>query len=155
MRWYRLALLALLAAAPAAVAGGDPPNWTVSAAGTTHPEVWPQGVVHVDSFAGTSSHLGKFTGAGYHVLDLATGHFVGFATYTAADGSTLDVEYEGDLGPSTFPGYPYGALAAVEVVGGTGRLARASGSGVLTGAFTGIPGDLIFTVQGTLLPHGK
>lgn len=145
------AAVAAFALAPAAVAGDDPPNWHASAAGTT----WNDGPVDRDAFAGTSSHLGRFTGAGSHVLDPMTFQVVGQATWTAADGSTLSVTYAGQVFLTGDPDYPFGAVTDLEVVGGTGRLANARGHAVLSAVFTGVPGDLIFTVEGILLPDGK
>lgn len=128
-----------------------PPNWVGRLTGVT----WPDGGVHRDAFGGTASHVGRFTGEGYHVLDPVTFTFVGEATWTAADGSTLAVAFTGFVFPTGDLDYPFGAVMDLAVVGGTGRLAGASGSAVLTGAFTGVPGELYFGIAGTLHPQGK
>ncbi len=132
-----------------------PPNWTVTAEGTsTLAELDLVNYIRtdIDAFSGTSSHLGAITGTGSHVLHLLTGQFAGLATYTAANGDTMDVTYTGQLFPSGDPNFPYEAVADVEIQGGTGRFANATGGGVLTGGFTGeIPvGDVFFTIEGTL-----
>jgi hypothetical protein len=159
MKWSlgvrSLSLLFSVAIAVVSVGQAAPPNWKVEAAGTA--TLANLDLVHftrtdIDAFNGTSSHLGKFTGAGYHILDLVTGEFAGVATYTAANGDTMNVEYAGQLFPSGDSNFPYGALANVEITGGTGRFANANGAGVLTGGFNGgVPlGEVFFDVEGTL-----
>ena len=135
--------------AAATAPAGDGPNWTGGGTGTTHPE----GGVDVDLFGGRSSHLGLFTGEGFHVLDPLTFTFAGRATWTAASGDTLEVTYAGQVFfPSGDPDFPFGFVAELVAVGGTGRLAGARGRAVMTGAFTGVPGDLYFEFAGTLRP---
>jgi len=147
--WHLVVLFSLAAgiSAPAAQAGE---NWRGGGIGTTRPE----GGVHVDSFSGQSTRLGRFTGSGFHVLN-PDFTFVGQATWTAANGDTLKVTYSGQVFPSGDPDYPYGFFAELVAVGGTGRLADARGQATMTGAFTGVPGDLFFDVDGALHPRGK
>ena len=147
----RCAALACLIAglAPDARGGDGPPNWRGGGTGSTA----PAGPVHADELAGKSTHLGRFTGAGAHVL-YADFTFDGWATWTAANGDTLDVVYAGQVFPSGDPDYPYGFVAELWAVGGTGRLAGASGAAAMTGAFTGVPGDLYFEIEGTLRVGG-
>jgi hypothetical protein len=126
---------------PAAAAGGDsPPNWKASGTGTTRPE----GGVDVDTFRGGSAHLGRFTGEGFHVLNPVTFTFTGQATWTASNGDTLRVTYAGQVFLTGDPVYPFGFTADLVAAGGTGRL-----------AFTGVPGDFFFSVEGTLHPNGR
>ena len=140
--------LALLAVPAAVGEAKTPPNWKVSSTGSTAPHADGR---HYDTFVGTSSHLGRFTGEGSHVLDPTTGYFEGVATYTAANGAQLFVTYQGYIVNVDFTSdYPFEFRAEVQIVGGTGRLAGATGGGVMTGAFTGVPGDLFFNVAGTL-----
>src|SRR5262245_5256672 len=70
-----------------------PPNWKGHATGTTRPE----GGVHVDELAGHSSHLGQFTGAGFHILNPNDFTFVGQANWTASNGDSLAVTYTGQV----------------------------------------------------------
>ena len=133
----------------------SPPNWKVSAVGTS--TLADLDLVNftrtdIDAFSGHSSHLGNFTATGYHVLDLLTGEFAGVATYTAANGDSMNVAYAGQLFPSGDADFPYGVVATIEINGGTGRFADATGGGVLTGGFTGaVPvGDFFFDIEGTL-----
>jgi hypothetical protein len=152
----RLALLGGMAVGIMASAtpawGQTPPNWKGEGAGTTRPE----GGVDVDAFSGRSSHLGRFTGAGFHVLNPNDFTFVGQATWTASNGDTLALTYTGQVFfPSGDPDFPFGFEAVLVAEGGTGRLSGARGRAVMTGAFTGIPGELYFEFKGTLHPKGK
>jgi hypothetical protein len=146
----RALLVGLALGLPAAVEAGPPPNWKGGGTGSTE----PVGLVHVDDFAGTATHLGRFTGAGFHVLypDLS---FEGQATWTAANGDTLEVEYAGQAVVTDDPDFPFQFTAELRAVGGTGRLAGARGVAVMTGGFTGVPGDLFFEFAGTLHPRGR
>jgi hypothetical protein len=156
LRISRLALLVCVAfGVTIATAKAAPPNWKVSAVGTS--TLADLDLVNftrtdVDAFSGHSSHLGQFTATGYHVLDLLTGEFAGVATYTAANSDAINVTYSGQLFPSGDAAFPFGATATIEISGGTGRFADATGGGVLTGGFTGaIPvGDFFFRIEGTL-----
>ena len=144
------ALVACLAVALTASAGSPPcvapPNWRGSGTGTTTPD----GAVDVDRFIGRSTHLGRFTGLGFHATDPTTFAFEGEATWTAANGATLEVTYVGQIFPSGDPDFPYGFSAQLRAVGGTGRLAHARGHAVMTGAFSGVPGEFYFDFVGTL-----
>lgn len=148
------ALLALSAAAPTATAADPvPPDWIASGTGSTAPD--PERGIDVDAFSGRSSHLGNFTGEGFHVLNPLDFTFAGQAAWTAANGDKLFASYTGQVFPSGDPDYPYGFVATLVADGGTGRLAGADGIAVMTGGFTGIPGRLYFDVDGTMLPNGK
>src|SRR5689334_12382657 len=84
-----------------------PPNWKVSATGTaTLADFDGTYRTDRDAFGGHSSHLGKFTATGYHVLNVFTGEFAGVATYSAANGDTLNVSYAGQLFPSGDADFP-------------------------------------------------
>jgi hypothetical protein len=137
LKHSRIALLTFLVVGLTASAFADPPNWKGSANGSTVLNHFYQdgnGDFHRiddDNFGGKSTHLGQFTGAGSHDLNLTTFAFVGYATWTASDGATLDVVF-----PFTFE-------ATLSVVGGTGRFANAQGQVDWGGAFSG---------DGTLVP---
>jgi hypothetical protein len=153
LRTLRFVLLASLAVALSAAtlrAGDPPPNWKGSGTGVTYPD----GGVHVDLVKGRQSHLGNYTGEGYHVL-FADFSFVGQATWTASNGDTLSVTYVGQVFPSGDPDFPYGFEAVLTATGGTGRLDGAKGIAAMTGAFTGVPGDDYFSFEGTLSVNGK
>jgi hypothetical protein len=144
------AVLLMTSAAPA----GDKsprPNWKGSGTGTTK----PQGGVHVDAFSGRSTHLGRFTGEGFHILNPLDLTFQGQATWTAANGDTLELRYAGQVFLTGDADFPFGFVATLDAVGGSGRFSDARGSAVMTGAFTGVPGDLYFAFEGTLDLHGE
>jgi hypothetical protein len=144
-----LFLLSVAAAAPPS----GPPNWKVRGTGFTDGP-GDGSAPDVDEFSGISSHLGRFTGEGAHLLDPLTGMFEGYAIYTAADGAELWVEYAGGItGIDVTQPFPFEFAAQIEIVGGSGRLQKASGGGVMTGAFTGVPGELYFFIEGTLDPR--
>ena len=153
---WRLAALLFLTVAfmtPPANAGE---NWRVRGAGTTEESGVPG--TDLDFFSGHSTLLGRYTGEGFHVLNPLTGQFVGEATYTAANGDELHVEYSGQLyfTPEDDPDFPFSFIAEVNAVGGTGRLADARGTAVMTGGYEGkVPGKLYFNLEGTLHPQGK
>ena len=152
---WRLAPLMFLIVAfltPAAEAGE---NWRVSGTGTT--EASDVAGVDLDHFSGDSTLLGRYTGEGYHILNPVDFTFVGEATYMAANGDELHVEYSGQLFPSGDADFPFGFIAEVNAVGGTGRLADARGTAVMTGGYEGpfSGAKLYFNLEGTLHPQGK
>ena len=160
LRVIRLALLICVActvssSTQAVAKNVAPPNWKVAAVGTStlaDLDLVNGTRTDIDAFRGNSSHLGKFAATGYHVLDLITGEFTGAATYTAANGDTINITFDGQLFPSGDARFPYGVVANVEIHGGTGRFAHATGGGELTGGFTGeVPvGGFFFGIEGTL-----
>jgi hypothetical protein len=160
-KWCRLAVVVgvALAAAASGVHAWDeltPPNWRGGGTGTTTPvDIVEVGFVDADTFSGHSTLLGRFTGKGFHVLNLTTFEFEGQATWTAANGDTLEVTYAGQVFPSDDPDYPFGFVATLTAIGGTGRLAEARGNAAMTGGFTGVPGKFYFDVEGSLHPRGK
>lgn len=155
-KWACFALLVGLTVgfAPETRASGDQPNWNGSATGSTTPGTGANAGRDVDTFGGYSTDLGWFTGAGSHILNTATGAFQGSATWTAASGDALKITYTGSLAPSGNPGYPYSFQGTLHVIGGTGRLSKATGeSTTWQGAFSGVPGQFFFTFNGTLKAH--
>jgi hypothetical protein len=147
IRCVLLAVLVLGWGGLAARAGDDPPNWTGGGVGTTTPD----GSGHdVDAFAGRSSHLGRVVGSGFHVLNPANFTFAGQAVWTASNGDQLYVTFEGSIFFSDDATYPFGFMAELVAQGGTGRFAGAQGQALMTGGFTGIPGDFFYDFAGTL-----
>jgi hypothetical protein len=153
----RIAGLMIVALALAASAANAGENWRVSGAGTTE----SSGVdgVDLDHFSGHSTLLGRYTGEGFHILNPVDFTFVGEATYTAANGDELHVEYSGQLSytPEDDADFPFSFIAEVNAVGGTGRLAEARGTAVMTGGYEGpfSGAKLYFNLDGTLHPQGK
>jgi hypothetical protein len=101
------------------------------------------------TLTGTATHVGRFSAMGTHctewgLLESAVPFYSGIATFTAADGSTLEVHYEG--WQDAPEGFRATLAVTVDVVGGTGRFADAAGS--WTGA--GSIDFTTFTVETTL-----
>jgi hypothetical protein len=152
LRVVRVVLLAGLFTGPAALSGmAAPPNWKASGTGSTT----PAGAVDVDEFSGRSTHVGPFTASGYHVLNPVDFTFAGVAVWTTPNGDTLNVSYSGQIFPGDDPDFPYAFVADIVAEGGTGRLAAARGQAVMTGAFSGIPGDFYFDIRGTFRARAK
>jgi hypothetical protein len=147
-----LACLAVGVQAPATPgAGPSPPNWKGGGTGTTRPD----GIFDDDAFSGKSSHLGQFTGQGFHLLNPENFTFAGQATWTASNGDTLDVTYEGQIFFSGDPDFPFGFDAELQAIGGNGHFSGAQGNAAMSGAFTGIPGEFYFNFEGTLQSDAK
>ena len=145
-----LLLLSIVLAANSALAAEERQNWRLRAAGFTEPADDGSGL-DLDSFNGISTHLGRFSGQGAHML-FEDFTFTGYATYTAANGDQLDVVYDGAV--TAFDVFPFPVEGDFVVVGGTGRFANATGCAEMKGSFTGVPGELFFELRGTLHPQG-
>lgn len=91
---------------------------------------------------GTATHLGQFTADFTFCIDptdllddgqLTAGESIpywdGVGVFTAANGDVLILEIEGEILPSTRPGFNFEFHDDFEFTGGTGRFAGASGSG--------------------------
>jgi hypothetical protein len=142
-----IAAVLLLATHQAALAEPfDPPNWRGDGLGTTA----PSGGVDADDFVGKSTFVGSLTGEGFHILNPNDFTFAGQETWTAPDGAKLYVELSGHIFLSGDSDFPFGFIATLTAVGGTGRLAGATGEAVMTGAFTGVPGMFYYDFEGTL-----
>jgi len=116
-------------------------------------------VIDATGTAGTYQIVGNATHLGQMVLtgpwQITGGDFVGFTylvfhvagTYTAANGDTIEVDCPLWVTQYDAVGNPVTSTGLVNVVGGTGRFANASGS------YVGniYPGDtLTFTAEGTI-----
>ena len=127
------------------------PNWKGSGTG----RIQPRGSVDIDTFGGSSSRLDRFTGTGSHVLNLHDSSFVGQGTWTAVNGDTLEVTYDGQIFLTDDPGLPFGFDAMLLADGGTGWFAGAHGHAIMTGAFNEVSGELVFEFEGTLQLAGE
>lgn len=152
LRLFLLAGFALTLSVATLHAGDPPPNWKGNGTGITYPD--PDTGVHIDVVKGKSTHLGRYTGEGYHIL-YADFSFAGQAIWTASNGDSLSVTYVGQVFLSGDPDYPFGFVAVLTATGGTGRLAGAHGVAAMTGAFTGVPGNDYFDFQGNFTVNGK
>jgi len=146
--------VALLASVAQPVAAGKGAGKAVPFKGTgvAIPSIVEPGppVVVTNRLAGQSTHLGAWTGTSRAVASVVNGvlHAEGHQTIQAADGSTLTLFITGDF-PSGFSG-PV-ANGAYTVVGGTGRFAGATGSGVFTGGAVGSDGVRPIGYSGTIV----
>jgi hypothetical protein len=133
--------ICLLLPAGASRAGDQVPfkatfhGFATSVTPTADPDVF----VIVVPLAGQATHLGRFDELLTHYFNFATGSFVGFTQFTAADGSTFRTVFSGQAYPD--PNNPGWITFDVHhtIVDGTGRFAGA------TGRFDGVNGrfDLV------------
>jgi hypothetical protein len=75
---------------------------------------------------GRATHVGRYAYSALECFNPAAGTFVGEATITAADGSTLSGDYEGTVGPTADPDVITYA-EDFRIDGGTGRFTGATG----------------------------
>ncbi|MGE5359111.1 MAG: hypothetical protein ACM3NQ_08840 [Bacteroidales bacterium] len=98
----------------------------------------------ISELTGDVSHLGLSSLTSRHCyasFDASTGawHFVGTATFVAANGDKLHATYSGDmhgLVPPPAPGSVISGTGTMTFTGGTGRFADAAGEGTETIAVT-------------------
>ena len=95
--------------------------------------------VHVQA-----TQLGKASGPGSFILDVAALAYVGQATWLAANGDSVSSSFEGHFVPTDDPAVLEN-VETFEVTGGTGRFQGATGGGIAAGLLD----------AATLLPLGK
>lgn len=136
--------VSMASVAVSATAAETPFKGTVNAVETSQ-VVFPIASATRDG-GGTATYLGKFTEHITIQINVLTGHGIGAATFTAANGDTLTATVDGQATPAS-----PGVLSIVEVytiTGGTGRFADATGTftaeitlnqatGVSSGTFSG------------------
>jgi hypothetical protein len=144
-----LALLAALTLSASVLAGDRRPmtgHYTIGVA-PVEQRCGPNALTIGFEGVGIATHLGRMTGTGSNCTEftLATASVAiwdGIATYTAADGSSLTVSYEGVQGAPT--GGVAMASTTSTVVSGTGRFEGAHGSWTASGTIdftTGLVND--------------
>ena len=104
-------------------------------------------IIFLADIAGNSSHLGRFTGTAMDVLyapDYVS--FTVFTTQVAATGDELFATYEG-----RFIDADGDSVGTIEITGGTGRFAGASGSGT----FVSLDGRAQVVEQGVISTVGS
>jgi hypothetical protein len=105
-------------------------------------------LVDVDA-TGNATHLGRYSLAIPHVVDMATRTAAGTYEFVAANGDTLIAEFTGFAMPTATPG----VLVIVEtatITGGTGRFAGASGGFICERQFDAIAGTTVGYFEGTI-----
>lgn len=148
------AILTGALAAPAAAADQRPITGQFSAlAAPAEPRCGADALTLGFEIRGTAAHLGAFSGTGSNCTEFtlavsAVAVWDGRATFTAADGSTIDTVSEGTQDA------PVGGRAtfAIEhtVVDGTGRLSGATGEWLVTGVIDFTNGTIAGKVTGWL-----
>jgi len=91
------------------------------------------GIHIVAEAAGTGTGLGRFTETIDYILSYDLINFAGTATITAADGSELFLEFDGQIPGFADQVFPLPYSGTFVLTGGTGRFRSAGGSGVLDG----------------------
>lgn len=140
-----LALVFLVAASPQPQSSGKARPFKVTGIFTLDAETGTFEVV------GNATHLGKFVFPGFSEFvsatdtGLVTLHIYG--TYTAANGDTIKVDCPDWVTQYDGSGNPVWSTGTVDIIGGTGRFANASGSYV-GNIFPGDP--MPFTANGTI-----
>lgn len=108
--------------------------------GTFNPivlSVTPLDATHIQFEANVivlATHLGRASGPGVFILDLATMSYAGTATWVAANGDALYSMFAGQFIPTDTPGF-FDNVETFEIVGGTGRFEGATGAGIAAGQF--------------------
>jgi hypothetical protein len=159
MRTTRAAIVlatVLTLATTAAAVGGDARPMTGRFTATVEPvaqRCGDQAITIGFRISGVASHLGRLTALGSNCTEptLATSAVAiwdGETTLTAADGSTLTTEASGRQDA------PVNGVATFRiehtVIGGSGRLADATGAWILTGTINFLTGQVEGTVDGWL-----
>ena len=107
----------------------------------------PTTILVTFSLEGTATHLGRYTTAGSHLVDLTTGTAGGPGSMVAANGDQLFSTGSGQATPTGVPG-ELSIADTSTITGGTGRFEGATGSfsgirilntatGISAGSFTG------------------
>lgn len=105
---------------------------------------------------GLATKLGRFTYDNPHTVNLLTRHGCGFWTFTAANGDTLTASGCGDA--TVVSGTPPAALLSIvetlDITGGTGRFAGATGSFTIKRLLQGPAGKTAGFFTGTMSSPG-
>jgi hypothetical protein len=119
--------------------------------------VTPQDQTHLLFDVGVSgrvTHLGRFTGEAQVLQNVPDGSYVGFYTWTAANGDTISGTFEGQLIPTATPGV-FDNLETSIVTGGTGRFEGATGNAILTGQIDTVAGSFVYPIDGAISSVGS
>jgi len=128
-------LVALTGRNPALSAGDRPFKAVYDFVGTGAFPIDDTHILFTGALSGHATHLGRFTGETEYVVDVTTGTFETSTTLVAANGDQLFSSGSAVFTP--IGGTPTGSIGWFEFTGGTGRFARASGSGAFIGVITG------------------
>ena len=103
--------------------------------------------------AGTSSHLGAFTGSANFVPNLCDGSYTGTFNWVAANGDTISGTFLGQNIPTATAGVFYNVETAV-ITGGTGRFRNATGMFTLYGQINFVTRTFSLPWSGTISKNG-
>lgn len=102
---------------------------------------------------GHATHVGAYTYAATECLDAVTGAFAGTSTLTAANGDAITGSYEGRVSVTADPDV-IAYQEELDVTGGTGRFAGATGTLQVAGVANLLTLEYSQTLTGTLSrPH--
>ena len=143
-------VLTLFGLAAPATAGDQVPfsaSGTGEVTGTMHQ---PGGLTQVDqSFSGTATYLGEFTGTGVGLLD-QHGNFTQIACLVGSNGiDSVCIAISGHL-ERMRDSCVATSTAPYTVTGGTGSFANATGGGTFTGQYDECAGTTSATLTGTI-----
>jgi hypothetical protein len=96
------------------------------------------------TYSGTAGLIGKYTAVVRLVIAANGTDFTGSGTYTAANGDTLDFEFQGSFAYVLGSQFPNPAVGTGVYIGGTGRFVGATGFDTFDGV---VQADLSFTFQ--------
>jgi len=99
--------------------------------------------------AGVASQFGQFTAVGQQTVDLRTGIYTGSYTFTTPNGDTLTATTQG-MRLLCVSGGVYTLEERIEVTGGTGSFAGATGSANGLGAFGSLGNQAALVFKGAL-----
>jgi hypothetical protein len=135
-----------LASMAVSEAAATPFKGTVDAVETSH-IVFPINSATRDG-GGTTTYLGNYTEHITVQVNVLTGHGIGAATFTAANGDTLTAIVDGQATPAS-PGV-LSIIEAYTITGGTGRFADATGTFMLESILTPATGVSSGTFSGAI-----
>jgi len=91
------------------------------------------GIHIVAQASGTGTGLGRFVETLDYILSYDLVHFAGSAAITAADGSQVFLDFEGEIPGFSEQVFPLQYSGTFVLIGGTGRFEGVAGSGTLNG----------------------
>src|SRR5262245_45050202 len=105
---------------------------------------------------GTATHLGQFTLAVPHLVNLPTRTATGYYEFTAANGDKLIAPFTGQARPTATPGViSIVETATIDPARSTGRFAGTTGGFVVERLFDRVAGTTIGSFEGTISAPGR
>jgi hypothetical protein len=104
--------------------------------------------------SGIATHLGRFTGDAQIQQNVTNGSYTGTFTWIAANGDSISGTFEGQLIPTSTPGL-FENIETIDVNGGTGRFAGATGTATAGGQLDQTTLSFVFPFEGTISSVGS